>query len=103
MMRLNMREKSKVPHSAKRKVEFQPLVTFVLYTIMADPTAFYEPEEDELLASLAVPTYQNEGFDDYGRMQELERHAYEQSNAQEESQSLESVPEDVKRVRRVGD
>lgn len=73
---------------------------------MADPTAFYEPEEDELLSSLAVPTYQtsNNGEDEYRRMQELERHAYEQQASgndrddAEQSQLLEMVPEDVKRV-----
>lgn len=74
---------------------------------MADPTAFYEPEEDELLSSLAVPAYQNqEGQydDEYRRLQELEQHAYAQQIAaaqeqeQEQGQLLELVPDDVKKV-----
>lgn len=66
---------------------------------MADPTAFYEPEEDELLSSLAVPSFQNaEGYeDDYRRMQELEQHAFAQ-HAETGEMGLEMVPEDVKRV-----
>jgi len=74
---------------------------------MADPTAFYEPEEDELLESLAVPAYQrSEGYDgedngdeeeQYRRMQELEQHAFAQ-HEQEQIAALEMVPEDVKRV-----
>lgn len=73
---------------------------------MADPTAFYEPEEDELLSSLAVPQYGGEeGYDEesYRRLQELQQHAYQQQLAaaeQEQAQALEQVPEDVKRVRR---
>ena len=74
---------------------------------MADPTAFYEPEEDELLSSLAVPAYQaggNQNYDDEERrLQELEQHAYAQQMAASEQQDqvaqLEMVPEDVKRVR----
>jgi len=71
---------------------------------MADPTAFYEPEEDELLSSLAVPNYQDQE-DEFRRLQELEEHAYAQQIAaaqeaeQEQGQLLEQVPEDVKRVR----
>jgi translation initiation factor 3 subunit L len=73
---------------------------------MADPTAFYQPEEDELLNSLAVPTYQsdlNTNYDDeYRRLQELEEHAYAQQVAvaeeMEQRAQLEQVPEDVKRV-----
>lgn len=66
---------------------------------MADPTAFYEPEDDELLSSLAVPSFQNaEGYeDDYRRMQELEQHAFAQ-HAETGEMGLEMVPEDVKRV-----
>ncbi|CAD6581873.1 MAG: hypothetical protein TREMPRED_003107 [Tremellales sp. Tagirdzhanova-0007] len=72
---------------------------------MADPTAFYEPEEDELLSSLAVPAYQaggNQNYDDEERrLQELEQHAYAQQMAASEQQDqvaqLEMVPEDVKR------
>ncbi|ORX35718.1 eukaryotic translation initiation factor 3 subunit 6 [Kockovaella imperatae] len=74
---------------------------------MADPNAFYEPEEDELLSSLAVPAYQSGNDasyeDEYRRLQELEQHAYAQQVAQQEqaeleqSQMLEVVPEDVKR------
>ncbi|WWD17147.1 eukaryotic translation initiation factor 3 subunit L [Kwoniella shandongensis] len=72
---------------------------------MADPTAFYEPEDDELLSSLAVPAQyqpQNDG-DEYKRLQELEQHAYAQQQLmaaeqeQEQLQALEMVPEDVKR------
>ncbi|GFZ46756.1 Eukaryotic translation initiation factor 3 subunit L [Saitozyma sp. JCM 24511] len=65
---------------------------------MADPTAFYEPEDDELLSSLAVPSFQNaEGYeDDYRRMQELEQHAFAQ-HAETGEMGLEMVPEDVKR------
>lgn len=68
---------------------------------MADPTAFYEPEEDELLSSMAVPTYAEEDYDeDYRQhMQELEAHAFAQHQEQEQAAALESVPEDVKRVR----
>lgn len=72
---------------------------------MTDSTAFYEPVEDELLSSLAVPQYGGEqNYDDesYGRMQELDQHAYAQQIAaaeQEQAQALEQVPEDVKRVR----
>lgn len=74
---------------------------------MADPTAFYEPEEDELLSSLAVPQYGTEGYDEesYRRLQELEQHAYAQQIAaaeQEQAAALEQVPEDVKRVRKHG-
>jgi hypothetical protein len=73
---------------------------------MADPTAFYQPEEDELLSSLAVPAYQSgleTNYDDeYRRLQELEEHAYAQQAAAaeeiEQKQQLEQVPEDVKRV-----
>jgi translation initiation factor 3 subunit L len=73
---------------------------------MADPTAFYEPEEDELLESLAVPAYGNnndgeayEGDEEeqQRRMQELEQHAFAQ-HEQEQMVALEMVPEDVKRV-----
>lgn len=73
---------------------------------MADPSAFYEPEEDELLSSLAVPQYGGEqGYtneESYRRLQELEQHAYAQQLAtaeKEQAQALEAVPEDVKRVR----
>lgn len=72
---------------------------------MADPTAFYEPEEDELLSSLAVPNYQDHE-EEFRRLQELEEHAYAQQIAaaqeaeQEQGQLLELVPEDVKRVSR---
>jgi translation initiation factor 3 subunit L len=72
---------------------------------MADPTAFYEPEEDELLSSLAVPAYNGaqgygEGEDEYRRLQELEQHAYEQHGTVEGQgeMGMEMVPEDVKRV-----
>lgn len=72
---------------------------------MADPTAFYEPEEDELLSSLAVPQYQQGGQeyaeDEYRRMQALEQHAYEQHNGpseQDQQAALEMVPKDVQRV-----
>ncbi|WVW84114.1 eukaryotic translation initiation factor 3 subunit L [Kwoniella bestiolae CBS 10118] len=73
---------------------------------MADPTAFYEPTEDELLSSLAVPvqSYNPESdADEYRRLQELEQHAYAQQQLmvaeqeQEQMQALEQVPEDVKR------
>ena len=71
---------------------------------MADPSAFYEAEEDELLSSLAVPQYGGEEYDEesYRRLQELEQHAYQQQLAaseQEQAAALEQVPEDVKRVR----
>lgn len=75
---------------------------------MADSTAFYEPVEDELLSSLAVPQYggeQNYDEENYGRLQELDQNAYAQQIAaaeQEQAQALEQVPEDVKRVRRDG-
>jgi translation initiation factor 3 subunit L len=70
---------------------------------MADPTAFYEPEEDELLSSLAVPTYQTPldtsyGEDEYRRLQEIEEHAYAQQGEADQRAQLELVPEDVKRV-----
>lgn len=72
---------------------------------MADP-AFYEPEEDDLLSTLAVPQYggQQPGSyeDDYRRMQELERHAYAQHGEQAQADGelgvqLDMVHEDVKR------
>jgi hypothetical protein len=69
---------------------------------MADPTAFYEPEDDELLSSLAIPSFQGDQAsyeDEYRRMQELEQHAYAQQAELEHNQLLELVPEDVKRVR----
>lgn len=68
---------------------------------MADPTAFYEPQEDDLLDSMAVPTYGGgaEYDEDYRQhMQELEAHAFAQHQEQEQAVALESVPEDVKRV-----
>ncbi|WRT66544.1 eukaryotic translation initiation factor 3 subunit L [Kwoniella shivajii] len=73
---------------------------------MADPTAFYEPEEDELLSSLAVPVQSynpDSEADEYRRLQELEQHAYAQQQMmvaeqeQEQLAALEQVPEDVKR------
>ncbi|WWC89153.1 eukaryotic translation initiation factor 3 subunit L [Kwoniella dendrophila CBS 6074] len=73
---------------------------------MADPTAFYEPEEDELLSSLSVPVQSynpDSNEDEYRRLQELEQHAYAQQQLmvaeqeQEQLQALEQVPEDVKR------
>lgn len=73
---------------------------------MADPNAFYEPEEEELLSSLAVPQYGGEeGYDEesYRHIQELEQRAYAQQIAaaeKEQAAALEQVPEDVKRVRR---
>ena len=65
---------------------------------MADPNAFYEPEEDELLSSMAVPTYDNDYDDEYRRLQELEAHAFAQQAQQDQLAQLEMVPEDVKRV-----
>ncbi|WOO80727.1 Eukaryotic translation initiation factor 3 subunit L [Vanrija pseudolonga] len=70
---------------------------------MADPNAFYEPEEEELLSSLAVPQYGGEeGYDEesYRHIQELEQRAYAQQIAaaeKEQAAALEQVPEDVKR------
>ncbi|WVQ81717.1 eukaryotic translation initiation factor 3 subunit L [Cryptococcus sp. DSM 104549] len=73
---------------------------------MADPTAFYEPEDDELLSSLAVPQQYQQALsegDEYRRLQELEQHAYAQQQLmaaeqeQEQMAALEAVPEDVKR------
>jgi len=78
------------------------LIACITQNIMADPTAFYEPEEDELLSSLAVPAYQDHE-EEYRRLQELEQHAYAQQIAAaqeaEIEQGLELVPEDVKKVR----
>ena len=74
---------------------------------MADPTAFYEAEDDELLSSLAVPAYQagvEQNYEDeYRRLQDLEQHAYDQQMgaSQDQSVQLDMVPQDVKRVRRV--
>lgn len=72
---------------------------------MADPTAFYEPEEDELLSSLAVPSYQNgadQSYDENRRLQELEEHAYTEQMAaahhEDQTVQLDLVPDDVKRV-----
>lgn len=108
-----------------RRYDLIPLVMFVLFSTltffdqyihtlkaicsepkMADPSAFYEPEEDELLSQLAIPvhTYQplSEG-DEYRRLQQLEQHAYAQQTAMAQEQemeqlaALELVPEDVKR------
>jgi translation initiation factor 3 subunit L len=73
---------------------------------MADANAFYEPEDDELLSSLAVPAYQS-GVDrsydeEYRRLQELEQHAYAQQAAAEQqvdqAAQLALVPDDVKKV-----
>ncbi|WVR06875.1 eukaryotic translation initiation factor 3 subunit L [Kwoniella sp. DSM 27419] len=74
---------------------------------MADPTAFYEPSEDDLLSSLgSVPVKQynpDSEADEYRRLQELEQHAYAQQQMmaaeqeQEQLVALEQVPEDVKR------
>nr|ODO01217.1 eukaryotic translation initiation factor 3 subunit L [Cryptococcus depauperatus CBS 7855] len=73
---------------------------------MADPSAFYEPEEDELLSQLAVPVQQYQSLsegDEYQRLQELEQHAYAQQQStlaqqeQEQIVALNTVPEDVKR------
>lgn len=79
----------------------------ILYT-MADPSAFYEPEEEELLSSLSVPNYDGGAYDqdqEYQRhMQELESHAFEQhgngsgQEEQDQAAALESIPQDVKRV-----
>lgn len=68
---------------------------------MADPTAFYEPEEDEILSSLTVPQYTEDGYNEESYRQ-LQEHAYAQQLAAaeaEQAQALEAVPEDVKRVR----
>lgn len=75
---------------------------------MADPSAFYEPEEEELLSSLSVPNYDGGAYDqdqEYQRhMQELESHAFEQhgngsgQEEQDQAAALESIPQDVKRV-----
>lgn len=74
---------------------------------MADP-AFYEPEEDDLLSSLAAPQFAGPDAgsyeDEYKRMQELERHAYAQHGESgsvdgELGVQLEMVHGDVKRVR----
>ncbi|KAK4689290.1 translation initiation factor 3 subunit L, partial [Tremellales sp. Uapishka_1] len=70
---------------------------------MADPTAFYEQEEDELLSSLAVPAYQN-GGDQYDPEEYLLEQQYraqvklaEEEHEQAQMVALEMVPEDVKR------
>jgi len=72
---------------------------------MADPSAFYEPEEEELLSSLSVPNYNGAGYDgdqEYQQhLQELESHAYAQHGQDQEADqaaALEGVPKDVKRV-----
>jgi hypothetical protein len=72
---------------------------------MADPSAFYEPEEEELLSSLSVPNYNGAGYDgdqEYqAHLQELESHAYAQNGQDQEAEqaaALEGVPKDVKRV-----
>jgi len=70
---------------------------------MADPSAFYEPEEEELLSSLSVPNYNGaggyEGDQEYqAHLQELESHAFAQQGQDQEA-ALEGVPKDVKRVR----
>lgn len=70
---------------------------------MADPTAFYEAEDDELLSSLAVPAYQSgteaNYEDEYRRLQELESHALASQEHEQDSEALlEQVPGDVKRV-----
>jgi translation initiation factor 3 subunit L len=73
---------------------------------MADPSAFYEPEEEELLSSLSVPNYNGAGYDgdqEYQQhLQELESHAFAQNGQDQEAEqaaALEGVPKDVKRVR----
>lgn len=76
---------------------------------MADPSAFYEPEEDDLLTTLTAPPYQNGNEADYdpeeySRHQEIDQQAYRQQVAAAEAEheqaqmaALELVPEDVKR------
>ncbi len=73
---------------------------------MADPTAFYEPEEDELLSSLPVQqAYQGtESYDDEYRRLASDYAAGGAglgdagSVGGESAMGLETVPEDVKRV-----
>lgn len=66
---------------------------------MADPSAFYQQEDDEILSSLAIPSLDQASYEDeYRRMQELEQHAYAQQAELEHGQLLEQIPEDVKRV-----
>jgi translation initiation factor 3 subunit L len=68
---------------------------------MADPSAFYEPEEEELLSSLAIPSYEGDYSQGGQEFQELEQHAYANHEREEEqAAALESVPQDVKRVGR---
>jgi translation initiation factor 3 subunit L len=69
---------------------------------MADPSAFYEPEEEELLSSLSVPNYNGAGYEEgdqeyQAHLQELESHAFAQQSQDQEA-ALEGVPKDVKRV-----
>ena len=69
---------------------------------MANPNAFYEPEQDELLNELSVPTFagQADGAA-YEVDSEEEQYRFQQAlQQQEEAQlaALEQVPEDVKRV-----
>jgi translation initiation factor 3 subunit L len=82
-------------------------LSYIPYTTykMADPSAFYEPEEEELLSSLSVPNYNGAGYDgdqEYqAHLQELESHAYAQNGQDQEAEqaaALEGVPKDVKRV-----
>ncbi|KAL7421966.1 hypothetical protein Q5752_003738 [Cryptotrichosporon argae] len=66
---------------------------------MADPTAFYEPEE-ELLSSLAVPQFAaDSAFDpSYAALEEHAQYAAQLAAAErEQKQALELVPDDVKR------
>lgn len=73
---------------------------------MADPTAFYEPEEDELLSSLPVQqAYQGgENYDEEYRRLQSEYAGGAGAGADagsvggESAMGLEMVPEDVKRV-----
>lgn len=73
---------------------------------MADPTAFYEPEEDDLLSSLPVQqAYQgNESYDDEYRRLASDYAAGGAglgdgaSVGGESAMGLDMVPEDVKRV-----
>jgi translation initiation factor 3 subunit L len=70
---------------------------------MANPNAFYEPEQDELLNELSVPTFagQTDAAAGYEVDTEEEQYRFQQAlQQQEEAQlaALEQVPEDVKRV-----
>ena len=72
--------------------------------IMADPSAFYEAEDEDLLPPLSMPTFNEAGQADaeYTMTKEellqYQRHIQETQNGQDSAASLDMVPDDVQKV-----